>query len=163
MSRNPILVAGIAKSLVINAENTLIEQLSNAFPADAKIPINGELMTIPQIVTLLKNSKTALQTAEALKAQAHTAVVDSDTQLAAVRAVVLDLQNYAVLTLGRTSDKLALLGFAAPKKGVKTPETLVVAAAKGKATREARGTKGKNQKKGIHGAVPAEAPAVKKG
>ena len=38
---------------------------------------------------------------------------------------------------------------------MKTPAVKAEAAVKGKATRVARGTKGKNQKKTIHGIVPA--------
>ncbi len=162
MSRNPILVTGSSKVEVVGAQNTLITQLPNVFAADAQIPIKGVLMTLPQIVTVLQNSVAAIQAAESLKAQTHVAVVTADTALAAARDVVHDLQAYSIVALGPNNAKLALLGFSAPKAGAKTPAVVAAAAVKGKATREARGTKGKNQKKGIHGVVTAEAPAVKK-
>jgi hypothetical protein len=163
MPRNPLLVSNSNKVSIVNAELKLIAKLPNVFPADAKIPIDGELMTIPQIVTVLQDSMTAIGDVRELQAELHSAVVDSDTRLAAARTVAHDLQSYAILVLGRDTAQLASLGFAAPKKPVKTPQVLLLAAAKSAATRKARGTKGKKQRKAIRGVVPARATEVKKG
>jgi hypothetical protein len=52
-------------------------------------------------------------------------------------------------------DVLADFGLPPPKPRVVSPETKIAAAAKAKATREARGTKGKAQKAAIKGNPPA--------
>jgi len=59
------------------------------------------------------------------------------------------------VALAGSIDGLADFGLTARKVRVITPEQKAVAAAKAKATREARGTKGKVQKKAVKGAVTA--------
>jgi hypothetical protein len=53
---------------------------------------------------------------------------------------------------------LADFGFTAPKKRVLTPDEKAAAAVKAKATRKARNTMGKVQKKSVKGTTPAAAP-----
>jgi hypothetical protein len=156
MATNPLLNTSSNTSEQIDAEELLIEQLPLAFPGGS-IPIDGVLTPVTQIVTVLKNVVTAQRKAISLKTQTHLAVVDADTQLAAARAMVRDIGNFAEVSLGRSNPQFAALGFASNKKAVKTPAVKAEAAVRGKATRTARGTRGKNQKKAIHGA-PATTP-----
>jgi hypothetical protein len=157
MATNPLLNANSNASELIDAEELLIEQLPLAFPGGS-IPIDGVLTPVTKIVTTLENLLAAQRKAVSLKSQSHLAVTDADTQLVAARAMVRDIGNFAEVSLGRANPQLAALGFTPTKKGVKTPAIKAEAAVKGKATRVARGTKGKNQKKTIHG-TPATTPA----
>jgi hypothetical protein len=165
MSRNAILISTSNRTELLKALNTLIVQLPVVF-SNTTIPIKGVMMTIAQLLALMKAAVSAIETAEQTKATAHNAAVAAETQIASVRAVVPDIQDYARLILGPTSNQLALLGFAPPKKAVKSVAVKAEAIAKSAATRQARGTKGKDEKEGIHGTVapePAgETPSAKK-
>jgi hypothetical protein len=164
MARNALTISGSNRTELLKALNALIINLPAVF-ATTSIPINGVMMTIAQLLVLLKAAVAAIESAEQTKSVAHNAATAAETAIAAVRAVVPDLQDFARLTLGANSNQFALLGFSAPKKPVKTIAAKAEGIARGAATREARGTKGKNQKKGIHGApvaAAAEAPSVKK-
>ena len=152
MARNAILIGNSNRSELLKALNTLIVQLPVVF-VGTTIPINGVMTTVAQLLALLKATVAAIGAAEQTKAAAHNAAVTAETQIAAARAVVSDVQDYARLVLGPTSNQLALLGFSPPKKAVKTIAVKAEAIAKSQATRKARGTKGAKQKRAIHGAT----------
>jgi hypothetical protein len=126
------------------------------FP-NASVPVNGVMMTILQIVAVLQTQLTAEQQAATLKSDAHVAVVAADTGMVQVRAMMRDVQNWAGGMLGVTSSQYARLGFAVPKKAVKSPEVKAAAAAKAKATRASHDGKDK-----VAAPEPAEAPSVAK-
>jgi hypothetical protein len=153
MARNPILVTNGNRIRTLHAQRQLIDKLPTAFPAGARIPINGKLMAVLDIVAMLEGSVAAFVRIAQLKAELHAAVVDAATALKAVRAVVHDLRDYAIVTFGRGHNQLSQLGFSPPKQAKRSPAVKAVAAVKGKATRVARGTKGKNQRKAIRAAA----------
>lgn len=73
--------------------------------------------------------------------------------------IVLGQLRIAVFGIfGQESEKVAAFGFAPPRKGVRTQEQKLAAAAKARATRKARGTKGKRAPLAIKGTVPAVVP-----
>ena len=81
---------------------------------------------------------------------------------AEVDPIVSGVKQYVRLEIGNTDavkGTLADFGMSPRKKSVPTPATKVAAAAKAKATRAARGTKGAVEKAAIH-AAPAPAPAA---
>jgi hypothetical protein len=101
------------------------------------------------------------------KAQWQATVLAEHTLRKAVQAVWNALEAYARNQYAATPAILTDYGFTPVKKAEKTPATLVAAAQKSKATRVARHTLGKNQKKGITGATvasggtsPATAPVT---
>jgi hypothetical protein len=157
MARNPLIASNSNRTEILKALNTLIVQLPVVF-ASTTIPIKGVMTTIAQLVALLKGAVTAIEAADQTKAAAHNAAVVAEAQIASVRSLVPDLQDFARAALGANSNQFALLGFSARKKPVKTVAAKAEGIARGAATRQARGTKGKNQKKGIHGAPVASAP-----
>lgn len=77
-----------------------------------------------------------------------------------VTQVVRALRQYTINAFGQDSPTLADFGFTPPKKVTLSPAQKTARALKAKATREARGTKGKKQKAGIKGTVPTTAPAT---
>ena len=93
------------------------------------------------VITAKANWLDAVKTYEALNKQGDV--------------VVHDLKQYVIAAFGATSSKLADFGFTPKKVTVLTPEQKAAAAAKRKATRAARGTKGPKAKLAIKGTVPA--------
>jgi len=78
-----------------------------------------------------------------------------------VTPILRGLRAYVINTYGPTSTVLADFGFSPTKTVVKTPEVKAIAAKKSVATRKARNTLGKKQKKSITGAtVSPAAPAT---
>jgi hypothetical protein len=90
---------------------------------------------------------------------AHTqwkeAVVKRDTALHAVEAIDLALRDWLDGRFGRSSTVLADFGLAIAKKAKVGVKIKTQAVAKGAATRAARHTMGKRQKKAVKGAAPA--------
>jgi len=80
-----------------------------------------------------------------------------DTQ---VTPILRALRAYLINAHGPTSPVLADFGFSPSKTAVKTPEVKAEAAEKALATRKARNTLGKQQKKNIKGTVSPAAPAT---
>ena|ERR1700722_15822612 len=114
----------------------------------------GKSYTQADLVNLLQ---TRLKTANlALTAHAAlSAAVQADrSQMAATDPVVSAFRQWLQVTNGNAPSVLSGYGLA-PKKtpGQRDPETLVVAAVKARATRVARGTKGKKAKSKILGNV----------
>jgi hypothetical protein len=96
------------------------------------------------------------QSVEASKAATRTKVETERTQAPSKTAVIAAFKTVVRGTFGNSADVLADFGLA-PKKARApiTAEKAAVAAAKRLATRAARHTMGKNEKKGIKGAVNA--------
>jgi hypothetical protein len=81
----------------------------------------------------------------------------------ALAPVLRALKSQVIANFGDTknaSSKLADFGYAPRKVVMKKVETKATAVAKVKATRKARNTLGKNQKKHVKGTVPAPAPVA---
>ena len=124
-------------------------------------PVGGANLTQAQAAQSLQDVVDTLQGVEtakaALKAKqdaARAQQVSQDTFVNAYETIIKGM-------LGNSADVLADFGLA-PRKARKQPsaEEKAVAAAKRNATREARHTMGKNQKKTVKGAVaPASPPA----
>jgi hypothetical protein len=112
---------------------------------------------------------TAVGTLQTAKAQYHAAVVAEQGLFKTCQTLWLLLQAYARLNLDAAT--LAELGYAPVTHTAASPATKALAAAKAKATRAARHTLGKNQRKLVTGAPPgasatttaASAPAVTAG
>jgi hypothetical protein len=162
MVRNPLLSGVGTHAEMIAADNLLITELPLVFPGGS-IPIDGTMTPITQIVAQLTQHRDGLLLGDQLRAQLHNVVAATDAEFTVLQAAIREVEAFAGANLGRNSDKFAALGFTPPKKAVKSPAVKAEAAVRGNATRTARGTKGKNQKKAIHGTVPppAESPSKK--
>jgi hypothetical protein len=143
-------------------DQTLATQLP-LLMATATVLVNKTRMTIGQIAPILLAHATAIGATNKARQTAKTAKAAETALYAQVKVIIAAVQIAAAALFGADSDEYAALGFS-PRKAAKTSvATRYVATEKNKATRQARGTKGKNQKKTIHGTVPAaEAPAARK-
>ena len=107
---------------------------------------------IASVLQARVSTATAVQSSRALWQNA----VKADTDERAKTKPIIDGVRQALLVaLAGSIDGLADFGLTPRKVRVVTPEKKAIAAAKAKATREARGTKGSVQKKGVKGAVNA--------
>jgi len=134
----------------------------------ASLVLGGATYAPADLVTLFQSWASAAAEVTTTKAQWQAAVLAEHTLRTKLQSLWLQLQTYARNQYGGDAATLADFGMTPPKTVEKSPETFVLAAAKNRATRIARHTMGKNQKKGIVGSVteieepvPAPVPAPK--
>jgi hypothetical protein len=135
------------------------QQLSLAGGATS-VTVDGAVSELQTFVTN-RGAVVAAQATAKAKVDAETA------QMAALLAFISAFEEFIRFTFGSSPEALADFGLAPPKARTPlTAEQKAVAAAKRKATREARGTAGAKQKQAVHGNVTAAlvvtpaAPAV---
>ncbi len=122
-----------------------------------ELQVGGGSFTVTALTALLQgfvDNRAAVEASQAAtKAKVQAESVQTPAQLAVIRA----FESFVRATFGSSADVLADFGLAPPKAPVtRTAEEKALAAAKGAATRAARGTKGKNQKKDIKGTITAK-------
>jgi hypothetical protein len=149
---NAITSARSTFAALVAAETTLIAALLALLP-NATFTVNGQQMTTAQVVAMLKAHLAAIGAEIQGKAQQHLVVANQKALRASCAAAAQIVESYAIGLFGKGSAQLTQLGFATTVKRVPSSETLALAAEKRRATRAARGTKGKRQKAGIHGTV----------
>ncbi len=136
----------------------LIAGTKKHFPnGNQTITLEGASATIDDATKEMQafvDHRTAVVTAQAT---ARTTVLAERAAMPALIAFIDAFEAFVRLTFGPASAVLTDFGLA-PRKAPapQTAEQKAVAAARRKATREARGTKGPKQKKGIHGNVTAQ-------
>ena len=148
----------------IRAKNNLAAEVTHLiagankhFPNGSQaLQVGGGTFTILALTQELQgfvDNRDAVEASKAAtKAKIEIERVQSPSQLALIRA----FQTVVRGAFGNAADVLADFGLAPPKVRVtKTAEQKAVTAAKIAATRKARGTMGKNQKKAIKGSVTA--------
>ncbi len=114
-------------------------------------------MTATQVVALLKSHLVAINADLQGKAAQARLVAAQLALRTNVKSVAEAVEAYVVGAYGKGAAQLSTLGFTTAKRQVPTTETQALAAEKRRATRAARGTKGKRQKAGIHGTVTVPA------
>src|SRR5579872_4887550 len=119
------------------------------------LPLGGTAYAPADLVKLIQSRIDSVTPAAAAKANWHSTVVAIKALNTSLSPVLRALREYVINVFGPASPVLADFGFAPPKRTTKTPEQKAAAAAKAKATRAARHTAGKNQKKNVKGAVTA--------
>jgi hypothetical protein len=145
------------KSNQVTEVKQLILGTQKHYPTGSStLQVGGASYTVTTLTQLMQDfvdNRTAVETAQAAtKAKIETERAQAPSQLAVIRAFVTIVKA----TFGTSADALADFGLAPPKaRAPLTAEQKAVAAAKRAATREARHTMGKNQKKGVKGAVNA--------
>jgi len=126
----------------------------------SSLPLAGTTYTMTALEQLIQSRIDAANAAVNARANWLHASATYKALNAQVTPVVRALRQYAINAFGQNSPTLADFGFTAPKKATLTPDQKAAKALKAKATREARGTKGKKQKAAIKGTVPTTAPAT---
>ena len=150
MSQSKKNRAAQVKQLIIGA--------NKHFPnGSQQLQVGGATFTVTGLTALLQSfvdSRAAVEASKAAtKAKVQAEGVQAPSQLAVIRAFETLVRG----TFGSSADVLADFGLAPPKAPVtRTAEEKAVSAAKSAATRAARGTKGKIQKKDIKGSITAK-------
>jgi hypothetical protein len=145
----------------LNTEATRVKQLilgtQKYYPnASATLQVGGTAYTVSALTQLMQSFVNARDAVEAAKAALKAAVQTEQSQSPSQSAVIRAFETVVRGTFGTQADVLADFGLAPPKaRAPITAEQKAVAVAKRAATRKARGTAGKNQKKAIKGDVKA--------
>jgi hypothetical protein len=113
------------------------------------------------LIVLFQSALNAASLTTSTKTKWQDAVKAERDVVKSVHAVLIELQNFLRNLYGNAADPLADFGFVPKKSSVKrTGQTIVQATAKSKATKTARHTLGKKQRKAIKGTpVPPIPPA----
>jgi hypothetical protein len=120
------------------------------------IQLAGATFTVTALTQLMQNFVDNREAVEASKAATKTKIETERTQAPSQIAVVTAFEKVVRGSFGTSADVLADFGLALPKaRAPMTAEQKAVAVAKRAATRKARGTMGKVQKKAVKGAVSA--------
>jgi hypothetical protein len=142
------------------ADQSLLDGINKHSATIPAIFIAGAAVPLNDIVTTLQARIEAAKNVQPAKATWLAAVqADRDQHAESATLVAAFKQTLSVFFAGQVQT-LADFGLAGRKPTVVSPETRVAAAAKAKATREARHTMGKKQKAKIKGTAPAAAPEV---
>jgi hypothetical protein len=144
----------------VAADQSLVDGLNKhsatippIFIAGAAVPLKDIITTLQTRVQMAKNVPPARAT--------WLAAVDADRdERAKSKTLVSALKQSLLVFFSGQVDTLADFGLTGHKTPVVSPETRVAAAAKAKATRQARHTMGTKQKAKIKGTVPTTAPAT---
>jgi hypothetical protein len=140
-----------------NAESLLLAGTQKHFSNSASLPFGGSTHAPTEIETALQRRMTAAGATGTARTAFHSAVAAERQARAETSKFVQQFRAFVLATFGEDLNALADFGLAPRKTTVKPPVVKVAAAQKARATRQARGTKGKTQKKAIKGATTAPA------
>jgi hypothetical protein len=126
----------------------------------SSLPLGGTTYTPTTLTQLVQSRIDAANAVANARAGWLDAVARYRVLSAQVSLVVNGLRQYVINAFGEESPVLADFGFTPRKKAVLTTEQKVARARKAAATRAARGTKGKVQKKAVKGSVEVTVTAT---
>jgi len=131
----------------------LVAGLNAEYQPDDVFQLTTGAMTCTEVVAELNGFVSAAQTTDAdYNAWRNAVEAERATELQ-VRPLRANLKSILAGRYGKGGNKMAQFGFTPAKPVVKTSQSKTAAAVKAKATREARGTRGRQQKKTITGNV----------
>jgi hypothetical protein len=141
---------------------TLIAGVQKHFPSGSLI-LAGQTLPIAQLVLRIQQDIDATDAAiQAHRAWIEKVQVERDSHLK-LAPLLRALRSTAFAQFGDAKDAASVLGdfgYAPRKVGQRPVATKADAAQKSRATRTARHTMGKNEKKKVKGTAPATAPAA---
>ncbi len=144
----------------VAADQSLLDGINKHSATMPAIIVGGAAVPLKDITSTLQARIEAAKNVTPAKAPWQAAVQADRDQRASSKTLVTVLRQTLVLFFAGQVETLADFGLTGRKPTAVTPETRVAAAAKARATREARHTMGKKQKAKIKGTVPAAAPEV---
>jgi hypothetical protein len=154
---NPILNSRASFASLVQAEQTFIEELPDIL-GTATVMVEGVEMNKDQIVALVNSHLASINALVKSKPQQHALVLSQSGLREQVRTATQAVKALVEGKYGPASSQLSTLGLADAPRKAPSPETRVLANEKSRATRQARGTKGKRQRAAIHGTVPTAPP-----
>lgn len=148
------------KDLQQAADQNLVAGLQKHQATMASLFIAGSSVPTTTIITTVQSRMTARVNTAAALAAYHTALAQEEQTIAQSKALVSGTRQALKVMYSGQLAALGDFGLKAPKaRAPMTPEQKVAAAAKAKATREARHTMGPKAKAKITGATAAAATA----
>ncbi|MGA2447557.1 MAG: hypothetical protein ABTD50_02645 [Polyangiaceae bacterium] len=141
------------KTTTLARDTQVIVGIQKHLQSTASLPLVGSTYAPADLVKLIQSRIDATGQADTTKATWHSTVATNEALNAKLMPVLRALRQYVINVYGATSPVLADFGFAPPKAATRTPEEKAAAVAKALATREARHTMGKVQKKTVKGNV----------
>ena len=148
------------KVAVLGRDGKIVDGIQKHLQGVSSLPLAGSTYSPADLVKLIESRASQVAAVDAANAGWHAAVAAEKELNATLAAVIQGLRQYALNAFGATSPVLADFGFTATVRKPLTPEENVARAAKAKATRAARHTMGKVQKKKVTGATVATAGAT---
>jgi hypothetical protein len=142
------------------ADQRLIDGLTKHAAAITSLLIGGSTLSTTDIIAVLQTRIGASDNATTTRATWRAAVVTDIDEHAKTRTFLSGLRQALLVAFAGQVDTLADFGLTARKVRVLTPDQVMAAVAKAKATRAARHTMGKVQKSKITGANPTGAAVV---
>jgi hypothetical protein len=142
------------------AEQTLVDGFNKHAAVIPSMVINGVMQTTKDIVATLQSRIDSARTALSTRATWQTAIRTDQALRDTTKTYVSGVKQGLLVAFAGQLDTLADFGLTARAKHVATPEEKIAAAAKAKATREARHTMGPKQKASIKGTVTPTAPVI---
>jgi hypothetical protein len=139
---------------VVAACTRRLRALANYAGGASAIAINGRKLTVAEVVAIYEECLGSRADLAQLRAIARAAMKRRATAEAARREADRALQAWAANEFGVESKEAIDFGFPPPRKPELTVEAKALAVARRKATREARGTMGR-QKEGTRGTLAA--------
>jgi hypothetical protein len=141
------------------AKQAADQKMADGFAKHAQtIPsliIAGTSYKAADIASVLQARVSTSTAAQSSRAFWQNAVKADTDERAKTKPIIDGVRQALLVALAGSIDGLADFGLTPHKVPVVTPEKKAIAAAKAKATRQARGTKGSVQKKAVKGAVNA--------
>ncbi len=137
------------------ADQKMIDGFNKHATDIVSLVIGAATIKTADIITVLRARLATSNTVQSTRATWQAAVQADRDERAKTKAYVDGVKQALQVVLSGSIDGLADFGLTARKPRVLTPEQKAVAAARARATRVARGTKGSVQKKAIKGAVTA--------
>jgi hypothetical protein len=120
------------------------------------VSVGGAPYTVTALTQLMQSFVDNRDAVESAKAATRAKIDTERTSAPSKLAVIRGFESAVRVAFGASADVLADFGLSPPRaRSQPTAEAKAVAAAKRQATRQARHTMGKNQKKGIKGAINA--------
>jgi hypothetical protein len=146
-----------SKTRLINqaADQKMIDGFNKHAQTVPSLIIAGTSLKAADIITVLQTRLSTANAAQSTRGTWQNAVKADKDERAKTKTFVDGVRQTLLVALSGSLDALADFGLSPRKVRVITPEKKAIAAAKAKATRKARGTMGKVQKKGVKGAVTA--------
>jgi hypothetical protein len=145
----------INKDKTINALRQAIAGVQKHFGTIPTIVLGGTPTAPSALVATLQAAIKGIDDATTAEKAFHDTVAAQNTALVAARAGLKALKTLVESQLGSTASIFGDFGFTVPTRKTPDEATKAAAVAKREATRAARGTRGKRQKAGIKGQVPA--------
>jgi len=142
------------------ADQKMIDGFNRHGSLIGSLLIDGRQLKPADVVQVVQARLDASKAVEADKATWQSAVKANKDERAKTRVFMTQVRQALLVMFASSIDILADFGLTPRKQRAPKPPAKVAAAQKAKATREARGTKGKKQKAKIKGAAPELPPAT---